>query len=92
MAQRAAGKTKGRTVRADARVARKPAAAGGRDAGAAADSDPRERIRLLEAELVKVRVELAAALARNKVLQDNHNQVRNRIDWVIDSLHNLMEE
>ena len=36
--------------------------------------------------------ELAAALARNKVLEDNQEQVRNRIDWVIDSLHNLMDE
>ena len=84
MAQRAAGKAKGRTARADARVVRTPPAA--------RQSDPRERIRLLEAELAKVKGELAAALARNKVLEDNHEQVRNRIDWVIDSLHNLMEE
>jgi hypothetical protein len=62
------------------------------EAATAPNSDVRERIRLLEAELAKAKSELAAALARNKVLEDNQEQVRNRIDWVIDSLHNLMDE
>lgn len=93
MVQRGAGKAKGRAPRADARVGRGPAPASGRDVSAiAADADLRERVRVLEAELAKVKAELTAALARNKVLHDNCEQVRNRIDWVIDSLHNLREE
>lgn len=92
MAQRAAGKAKGRAAKTDPRGARKSTTPGARDSAAASDIDPMERIRQLEAELAKVRAELAAAQGRNKVLQDNHDQVRNRIDWVIDSLHNLMEE
>jgi hypothetical protein len=94
MAQRPAGKTKRRAAGGDARTVRKPGAAAGRDGGGgtAPDTALRERIRLLEAQLSKAESELAAALARNKVLEDNHDQVRNRIDWVIDSLHNLMEK
>ena len=93
MAQRGVGKAKRRVPRADAPVGRPPApATSERGAATAADSDVRERIRLLEAELAKAKSELAAALARNKVLEDNQEQVRNRIDWVIDSLHNLMDE
>jgi len=94
MAQRPAGKTKRRVAGGDARTARKPGTAGGREGGGGAASATalRERIRSLEAQLSKAESELAAALARTKVLEDNHDQVRNRIDWVIDSLHNLMEK
>jgi hypothetical protein len=93
MAQRGAGKAKRRVPRADAPVGRAPAAATSERGGATApDTDLRERIRLLEAELAKVKSELAAALARSKILEGNQEQVRNRIDWVIDSLHNLMDE
>ena len=92
MAQRPAGKTKRRVAGGDARTARKPGTAGGREGGAASATALRERIRSLEAQLSKAESELAAALARTKVLEDNHDQVRNRIDWVIDSLHNLMEK
>ena len=94
MAQRPAGKSKRRVAGSDARVARKPGTPGGRDGGggAASDAGLRERIRALEAQLSKAEGELAAALARTKVLEDNHDQVRNRIDWVINSLHNLMEK
>lgn len=84
MVQRGAGKAKRRVPRADT-----PA---GRDGSTVPASDLHERIRSLEAELAKVRGELGAALARNKALEDNQEQVRNRIDWVIDSLHNLMDE
>jgi hypothetical protein len=92
MAQRGVGKTKRRVPRTGAPVGRPPAPASESDAATAPNSDVRERIRLLEAELAKAKSELAAALARNKVLEDNQEQVRNRIDWVIDSLHNLMDE
>lgn len=83
MAQRAAGKAKGRTAKAEARATRAPARR---------EADPSDRIRVLETQLAKVKDDLAAALARNKTLEENHEQVRNRIDWVIDSLHNLMEK
>lgn len=92
MAQRAASKGKGRAAQGEARNGRKTASAVTREGAGGSEAALRERIRALEARLAKVEGELATALARNKVLEENHEQVRNRIDWVIDSLHNLMEK
>lgn len=47
--------------------------------------DLASRVRLLEAEL-----EEARAVIRR--LEAERDQVRNRIDWVIDSLHNVIGE
>lgn len=59
----------------------------GRAARAAEDAVPdlASRVRLLEAEL-----EEARAVIRR--LEAERDQVRNRIDWVIDSLHNVIGE
>jgi hypothetical protein len=43
------------------------------------------RVRELEAELEEAR-------ARIRRLEKERDQVRNRIDWVIDSLHNVIGE
>lgn len=42
-------------------------------------------------EVVRLRAELAAAQSRIAELEAIQNDAINRIDWVIDSLHNLSE-
>lgn len=45
-----------------------------------------------DGEIVRLKAELAAAKSRIVSLEAQRQQVVNRIDWVIDSLHNLVEE
>lgn len=45
----------------------------------------------LEAENTRLRGELAAAQARIADLEQKQAEIINRIDWAIDSLHNLTE-
>ena len=42
-------------------------------------------------QVAGLEAELAAALARIAELEQKHADIINRIDWVIDSLHNLTE-
>ncbi|HRY05627.1 MAG TPA: hypothetical protein P5114_00755 [Hyphomicrobiaceae bacterium] len=49
-------------------------------------------IAMLEAECQELRVELEAARQVIARLQKRQELVVNRIDWVIDSLHNLLED
>lgn len=42
-------------------------------------------------EVVRLRAELAAAQTRIAELEAIQSDIINRIDWVIDSLHNLSE-
>ncbi len=65
---------------------------------AAARAQPRKdanlgaRISALEAERDRLLAELKAAQTRIADLERTREQVVNRIDWVIDSLHSLIEE
>ncbi len=43
----------------------------------------------LAAENARLVTELAAARAKIAELEQKHEEIVNRIDWVIDSLHNL---
>ena len=52
---------------------------------------PAARISLLEAERDRLAAELAAAKAQIATLEAARDQVLNRIDWVIDSLHTLSQ-
>lgn len=61
-------------------------AAAASGAGSAAD-----RIASLEAETLALRQQLAAAQEQIARLERRQELVVNRIDWVIDSLHNLIE-
>ena len=45
----------------------------------------------LEQELRALKGELAAARARITELEQSRAQVVNRIDWIIDSLHNIRD-
>lgn len=50
------------------------------------------RIGELEAEIERLRTELAAARQRIGELEATRDEVLDRIAWVIDSLHNLIED
>ena len=50
------------------------------------------RLKTLEHERNDARQKLAAAELRIKELEATQDQVVNRIDWVIDSLHNLKQD
>lgn len=43
----------------------------------------------LAEENARLKAELAQAQARIAELEQKHTEIVNRIDWVIDSLHNL---
>lgn len=53
---------------------------------------PAARISRLEAERDRLAAELAAAKAQIATLETARDQVLNRIDWVIDSLHSLSRD
>lgn len=56
------------------------------------DATLEARIQALEAERDRLLAELKAAQTRIGDLERTREQVVNRIDWVIDSLHSLAEE
>ena len=80
MAERVAGKAKKRAQKA-AQPAKKAA---GKAVPGGAET--------LEQENARLKRELAAALARVKVMEERHDALANRIDWAIDSLHSLLDE
>jgi hypothetical protein len=93
MADRGADRRKRRPVKAKAgpgspRPAQRPEATRPADAKAGVDA----RVHALEVERNELKVRLEAALARIKELEEGRDLVRNRIDWVIDSLHNMLDE
>lgn len=75
---------KGRTAaRAGSRVSR---------ATSASDSkSPADIVEQLERERNELQSRLAAAETRIKLLESQRVEVLNRIDWVIDSIHNVLE-
>lgn len=89
MAQRASDKTKRAAASRPAKTPGKTAPA--RPAGEG-ETARNPRIAALEQERDRLAAELAAAKARIAKLEEARSQVVNRIDWVIDSLHNLIED
>ena len=55
-------------------------------------SKPSTKLAALEAERDRLTTELKEAHRRIAALEQAREQALNRIDWVIDSLHNLTEE
>jgi uncharacterized coiled-coil DUF342 family protein len=49
------------------------------------------RIKSLEKERDRLKVQLGVAVERISSLEQGRDDVVNRIDWVIDSLHNAIE-
>ncbi len=50
------------------------------------------RLRDAERERDRLRLELEAARARVTALEESRRQAASRIDWIIDSLHNLIDK
>lgn len=79
------------------RVTRKGKRPAARRAGerpvAAFDSADRhgQRIKSLERECERLKTQLAEANERIAALEQRRAEAVNRIDWVIDSLHNVLE-
>lgn len=51
-----------------------------------------QRIKTLEAEADRLKTQLSEAQERIGRLEESRNETVNRIDWVIDSLHNVLEQ
>jgi hypothetical protein len=64
-----------------------------RATGRAADAgrQGQQRIEALERERDRLKTELAGALARIARLEAARDEAVNRIDWALDSLHNVLE-
>ena len=63
----------------------------GARAQAAATKSPADAVEQLELERNELRTRLAAAEARIELLESQRLDVLNRIDWAIDSIHNVLE-
>jgi chromosome segregation ATPase len=50
-----------------------------------------QRIKALEAERDRLKADLVEAEARIGRLEESRTEAVNRIDWVLDSLHNVLE-
>lgn len=77
---------------------KKGRAAAARATGRLARSEPAatsesafDALAQLERERNELRTQLAAAEARIAVLESQRVEALNRIDWVIDSIHNVLE-
>jgi hypothetical protein len=85
MARRRASKARSDSASARARAPRPKAKAG--TAGLALV----ERVATLERERDALKAELDRSKARVRQLEDSHAQVRDRIAWALDSLHNILD-
>jgi hypothetical protein len=56
-----------------------------------ADCGLRKRLAAAERERDQLKAELERAHARLAQLQDAHAQVRDRIAWALDTLHNILQ-
>lgn len=50
-----------------------------------------QRIKVLEAERDRLKADLVEAVERIGRLEESRSEAVNRIDWVLDSLHNVLE-
>jgi uncharacterized coiled-coil DUF342 family protein len=50
-----------------------------------------QRIKTLEAERDRLKADLVEAVERIERLEASRTEAVNRIDWVLDSLHNVLE-
>jgi hypothetical protein len=85
MARRRASKARSDSASAGARVPRQKAKAG------AAALTLVQRLAVLERERDALKEELERSKARVRQLEDGQAQVRDRIAWALDSLHNILD-
>jgi hypothetical protein len=89
MAPRRAAKARSKSAPAAARPARiKPA--GGKERTGPAHG-LRERLEAVECERDQLKEELERFKARQRRLEEAQAQVRDRIAWALDSLHNILD-
>lgn len=74
----------GKRAMAERNTAKSKRGEGAKSAAKASDTQ-------LAAENARLHVELAAARSRILELEQKHAEIINRIDWAIDSLHNLSD-
>jgi len=99
MAQRKAKKAKRpekrspRTPKATSEAKPKPEARAKPQAKAKPVAKPKSEVRIksLEKERDRLKAQLEVAGARIMSLEQGRDEAVNRIDWVIDSLHNVIE-
>ncbi len=87
--------TKGAAKRSTRPPAKAPSKAAGKPAGAKLTNAVEKleaKFKVLQKERDALKKELAAANERIGQLEAQHTDAVNRIDWVIDSLHNLLED
>jgi hypothetical protein len=90
MARRGVAKTSGKAAIAPARAVHAKPPSGKTKAGAA-NGSLQERLALAERERDALREELERFKTRQRQLEEAHAQVRDRIAWALDSLHNILE-
>jgi septal ring factor EnvC (AmiA/AmiB activator) len=93
MARRRATKARSKSASAGARTPRSKAARGQKTSAATATEDGglRQRLAAVERERDQLKADLDRSCARLKQLEDTQAQVRDRIAWALDSLHNILE-
>jgi len=57
-----------------------------------ASANLESRLREAERERDRLKLELEASRARVAALEESRQQAANRIDWIIDSLHSLIDK
>lgn len=85
MARRLANKARSKAAPARAQSRRGKAKPEGKDRAA------QQRLAALERERDALRAELDQAEERLRVMEKNHADVRDRIAWALDSLHNILQ-
>jgi len=89
MAPRRAAKARSKSAPATARPARLKAPSGKDGNGPA--HRLRERLEAVECERDQLKEELERFKARHRRLEEAQAQVRDRIAWALDSLHNILD-
>jgi hypothetical protein len=90
MAPRRAAKARSKPAPAAARPVRVKAPSN-KPTGGSIDGSLREQLAAVECERDKLKEELESFKARQRRLEETQAQVRDRISWALDSLHNILE-
>ena len=61
-------------------------------ASSPADRNLDQRLKSIEAECLRLKTDVETAKARVAELEAQRKEVANRVDWVIESLHNILED
>ena len=90
MAPRRAAKARSKSAPAAARPVRSKTPSN-KPTGGASNGSLRERLAAVECERDRLKEELESFKARQRRLEETQAQVRDRISWALDLLHNILE-